>query len=814
MEVVLEDIDIASKLQCKHCGDTCVSDRWKRGSDIFCCNGCKTVFEIINDNELDFFYQLNSHAGISRNGIALTNYEYLDDPILVDKLASYVKDSNITVWLHLPSIHCSSCLWLLENISKLNIGINYSRVNFLEKRLLIQFDSDVISLRELVELLSQIGYAPQITLNDVDFDNNKLKDRSIYYKLGIAGFAFGNIMLLSFPEYLGLGNVDGLISQVISYLNILLILPVVFYCAKAYLKSAWRGVLHKHLNIDVPISLGILALFFKSLFDIFLGVGSGYLDSLAGLIFFLLIGKWFQNLTYDRIKFDLDYKSYFPIAASLVENKVEKKIGLEDIKNGNIIRIRHGELIPADGVLLSSKANIDYSFVTGESMPTSISQNNKVHSGGKVNGSFIEIEVQKTVASSYLTQLWNDASFKNVNSKGSISKINEIVSKYFTGTIVLISLIAFGFHSFYDISKAINVLATVLIIACPCAVALSMPFAFGNLIRLFGQRKIYFKNTHVIENCSKVNCLVFDKTGTITETSEKSLEYFGKELNEFEKRMIASLANCSTHALSKMIVCYFNQSNFNSVENFIEESGLGIKGTINEFEIKIGSNRFIDVKESKIFKAQIHLPEASNVFIEINGELVGAFVLKSNFRKKLHRVLKEFYKDYEINLISGDNSNDREDLLGVFKNWKSLHFQKSPFQKLSYIKELQSQKYNIAMIGDGLNDAGALNQSNVGVSITHNTSSFAPACDIIIASDKFEKLPLIFSICKDAVKLIYISYSIALLYNAIGVYFAAQGLLSPVIAAVLMPLSSITVVLFGFLSTTFLFKSKFNSGGI
>ena len=292
---------------------------------------------------------------------------FLDDPEMLERLIDFRDGSIAKITFRLPQIHCSSCLWLLERLYHLNRGIMDSRVNFLQKRATITFNIESISLRELVALLADIGYKPDLQLDLAEGDDRQATDRTIYYQLGIAGFIFGNVMLFSFPEYLGLE--DSFFYRGFGYLNLLFSLPVVLYCARDYWRSALLGIRQRHLNIDVPITLGILALFLRSTYEILSGVGAGYLDSLAGLVFFLLIGKWFQQFTYDQLNFARDYRSYFPLSVSKKEAGAWRSIPLQKVVVGDILLVRNQELIPVDGKLLLQPAAIDYSFVTGENDP-------------------------------------------------------------------------------------------------------------------------------------------------------------------------------------------------------------------------------------------------------------------------------------------------------------------------------------------------------------------------------------------------------------------------------------------------------------
>ena len=286
---------------CYHCGEPCEEVEVRLEDKVFCCEGCKTVFEILNDNGLCRYYDLDENAGISLKGKAQEEYAFLNDPDVREKIIDFSDAHRTRVTFFMPQIHCASCIWLLENLYKLSPGVLASTVNFVKKEAYITFSEEEVSLRRVVELLASIGYAPAINLSNLDQADKPLTDRSFYYKLGIAGFAFGNIMLLSFPEYLGLDQgTDAYFVRVFGYLNILLALPVVFYSGRDYLQSAWLGLQQRMLNIDVPISIGILTLFGRSVFEILTHTGAGYLDSLAGLVFFLLIGKWFQQRTVVR----------------------------------------------------------------------------------------------------------------------------------------------------------------------------------------------------------------------------------------------------------------------------------------------------------------------------------------------------------------------------------------------------------------------------------------------------------------------------------------------------------------------------------
>lgn len=346
--------------KCYHCGELCEDELVEFDSKPFCCNGCKMVYEILNENDLCNYYDLQNTPGINLKSRNFDQkFGYLDNVDIQKKLLDFSSDSVNKITFFIPVIHCSSCIWLLEHLDRLREGITYSRVNFVRKEVSIDFDPVVISLKTIVELLATIGYEPEINLQNATKSKSKKENRKLYLQIGVAGFAFGNIMMLSFPEYFGFEGLDESVQSFITYINILISLPVVFYSASGYFISAYKGLQQKYINIDVPITIGVVALFVRSLYEILSQSGPGYLDSLAGLIFFLLIGKWFQSRTYDSLSFERDYKSYFPLAVSRISEDGSEMVQITELKENDLIEVRNQEIIPGDAELVSTEASID-----------------------------------------------------------------------------------------------------------------------------------------------------------------------------------------------------------------------------------------------------------------------------------------------------------------------------------------------------------------------------------------------------------------------------------------------------------------------
>ena len=774
---------------CFHCGNEIIKkDEVLFDEKKFCCNGCKTVYEIFSLNDLTCYYDFQSSPGATPQDIQ-GKYDFLDNEEIVNKLLDFQESNTHIVSLYIPHIHCSSCIWILENLQKLQSGINTSQVNFPEKKVRITYNSEKTTLKEIVYLLSAIGYEPYISLENFDEGKKKI-DRSLIYKIGVAFFCFGNIMLLSFPEYFEVE--EFWINQYRGFFRWLifaLALPSFFYSASGYYVSAWKSIKSGMLNIDIPIALGIIVMFVRSTVDIIFGYGQGFFDSMAGLVFFMLLGKLFQQKTYDFLSFERDYKSYFPIAITkILPNGTEESVQVYDIEKGDRLLIRNQELIPVDGILISENGSIDYSFVTGEAVAIEKKSGDKVFAGGKQIGKVIEIEVLFSVSQSYLTQLWsNDVFQKRVDQHH--KTVTDKISRYFTPALLVLAFISFIYWFFIDITTAFNVFTAILIVACPCALALTAPFTLGNVLRILGKRKFYLKNALVVEQLAKVDTIVFDKTGTITTNKKTSITYEGEALNDFDLKLLKNALRGSNHPLSRRLYDFLPNQEKIPTTSFEEVIGKGIFTTFDENTVKLGSSQFLaHMSENTHKKTKVH--------VEINGIYKGSYVFNNQYRKGLEQLFAELSKKYQLVILSGDNDGERKILEKMLPSNTVLVFNQKPEQKLQYIEQLQQNSRNVMMVGDGLNDAGALAQSNVGIVISENVNVFSPACDGIVDASKFESIGFLMNYSKNAMKTIYMSFGLSLLYNIVGLSYAVTGELAPVVAAIIMPLSTITIVSF------------------
>lgn len=781
-----------SPTTCQHCGDECTQVVYQEEQP-FCCQGCATVYDILHSNGLEKYYDIEQTPGISRSKASHQDFNYLTDAATEEKLVDYRDEQLSIITVALPQIHCSSCIWILENLGRLHEGVLNVRVNFLKKEAQVSYNHVLITTQKLFLLLAKIGYEPTISLASTQKKKEKPKNKRLLFQLGVAGFSFGNIMMMTLPEYFNTTSFQA--SEFRSFFAILCIflsLPVLLYSGIDYFKSATKSIHQKRLNIDVPIAMGMLVIFFTSIVQIVQQTGIGYLDSLSGLVFFLLLGKWFQAKSFHLISFDRDYQSYFPIAVARKENDSYTSVPLDQLQQGDIIQLKNSEVIPTDAKLLTDKTSVDFSFVTGESTPVTKNKGDLIYAGGRVIGKSITLEVEKEVSQSYLTNLWNNDVFLKPKTY-LLSHFVDRISQHFTLIIFMIALLAGSFWFFFDTNKLLYAFSSVLIIACPCALALSLPLTFGNAMRVLSKKNFYLKNIHVIDALSRIDTVVFDKTGTLTNGESSSINYHGNTLTEEQTTLLKSTLKQSTHPLGQAIFPTLVGDDIITPESFLEDAGRGLTARFDTHVVSVGLADYLSLPIEKD-------DTALKIHVLFDQVAIGYFTFSNEYRDEIQHLNEALSSHYNIAVLTGDNERERKNLTQLFPA-ADLQFNQSPHDKLAYLEQLNKEGKHVLMIGDGLNDAGALQQADVGLAVTENTMGFSPASDVIMSVKELHQLDHFLAYIKRTKKVVIINFIVSFLYNLIGLSFAVSGQLSPLIASILMPVSSVTVLLIALLGT-------------
>jgi Cu+-exporting ATPase len=765
---------------CRHCGDPCTD------GGAFCCRGCETVFSILESNGLDGFYACEIPPGVSQKAAAPRDgarFAALDDSALAARLIVFDDGQRARAVLGVPAIHCASCVWLLERLWKLDPGVVRAEVDLLRRTVTVDYRPAETTLRAIAEQLASLGYEPAITAEDAKAAPPRAR-RHLHLQLGVAGFAFGNMMLFSIPRYVNGGPLDPAFQRLFDLLNLVFALPVLFFSASGFFGTAWHAVRTRTMALDVPIALGLLALFVRSVADILLRRGEGFLDSFAGLVFFLLIARLFQQRMFERIAFDRTYRSFLPLTVRVERDGRLETVAVERLRAGDRIAIRAGEVVPADAVLLDAPGAVDYAFTTGESIPVAVAAAGTVRAGGRAAGGAMRLRLLRDVSGSDLARLWQNPVFGQPKRRW-LTDVNARFGAWFTGGAVLLA-VAGAVAWWPDAGASLSVATAVLIIACPCALTLSAPITLGTAAGLLGQRGLYLKDPAVALDLSRIDTVAFDKTGTLTSAAERpSLQRHGLDRDAW--RLVHAVAAASTHPASRAIATTDHAYGTDLVAtDVVEAPGRGIRGAVDGVSVAIGSAAFV----SAVTGTRCVGPEDAT-FVAA-GDARGWVRIASDARPGIEETARELSRAHEVCLLSGDHHGDRPRWERLFGG--RMWFRQSPGDKLSFVRNARRAGRRVLMVGDGLNDAGALAAADVGMAVSDLTACMAPACDAVIDGRRLVDLPAFLRYARRARQVVALCFLVSVAYNAIGLALALAGALTPLAAAVLMPVSSLTVL--------------------
>lgn len=801
---------------CKHCLQPCTQDSVSDDNGTFCCSGCQAVYNLINSHGLCDYYSMEEVA--SRPSLKLQSggkdYQWLNHEEVVQELGIITQGGVSNIEFHCPSIHCASCLYLLDNLHKFNSAIIKSQAVFNNRKVSVWFSPELINVSELAQILAGLGYPPVFeSAEDAAGNKNKVNREAsnrLLIRLGIAGFAAGNTMMLSFPAYFGIDSeVFYRYQWVFPVLNILLAGFSVGYSAGDWFVRSVRDLRNRKLSVDVPIAMAIGVLFLRSIADVALQAGPGFFDSLCGLIFLLLIGQWLQTRYYEGLEFEHSFSSFFPLMATIIEGSDERQILIKNLKAGHRIRLKAHELVPADAmVVFAEHALADQSFITGESRPGVLKPGDKVFSGTRLLTGKLELEVLKAANQSWLNRLWNQASEAGT-AKTEPTLFEKLFVKYFTAITFVVAFSALGYWLFNgEKTTAFNAFTAVLMVACPCAVTLAMPFSFNRALNHLAKSGFYARNATVVEKLAHINHWVFDKTGTLTQPfSDHKAENIWQPAPQAQPIPAAELyavvnkaAELGAHPLLWELVRVFPKlanptQNLLQVVEFEEIAGKGIKLKIQgRGTFHIGSAAFA-------FANRYVETSGSRVAISLNGEYLGSFILGHTLRSGAKNVLQTLEGDKTI--LTGDNEAgtklfQKPDMQDLNLN---IRFNQSPEAKRDFIGRLNEQGQSVMMIGDGLNDSPAMKSAGVSLALIDRENGFSPAADCITKATNLRHLPEWVKFSKETLSMVKIALGLSVVYNFIGVGLAAYGELSPLFAAIFMPLSSLSVVALGVVLT-------------
>ena len=773
---------------CRHCGDPCGTGAIRSTDGDFCCRGCERVFTVLQRAGLGAFYACQINPGLSQKEADRRDagrFTALDDPAAADRLITFNDGSVARVTFPVPAIHCSSCVWLLEQLWQFDPGILRTEVDLLRRAVHVDFHPGTTSLRKIAEQLAAVGYEPSISPEGTAAAVAASR-RTLYLQIGVAGFAFGNIMLFSIPRYANGAPLDPAFQRLFDALNIALAVPVLVFSAAPYFRTAWEAIRGRSMAIEVPVALGLAVLFVRSVFDIASGHSEGFLDSFAGLVFFLLLGRLFQHKVFDRIAFDRTYRSFLPLSVRVERPAATELVPLEQVQPGDCIEIRPHEVVPADAQLLGASAHVDYAFVTGEQAPVSVAHDEIVRAGGRATTDILRLRVLREVSHSHLARLWNNPIFSKTKSRW-LTDVGSRFGAWFT--IGAIAVAAAGAIAWWPNAAASASVATaVLIIACPCALTLSAPLTLGTAMGLLGRKGLYLKHPAVALDLSRIDVIAFDKTGTLTAGGQRRvLEASGLDPNGWA--LVRELALRSTHPVSRAIASYITPGSRTApvhVTELHDVPGDGISAVIDGVNVAIGRASFVH-------RTSTDSSDASLDRTCVRAGLGYGWVrLSSSIRPRVESAAQALARSHDVCLLSGDHDDERSHWKPIFGS--RMRFRQTPQDKLTFISETRAAGHRVLMVGDGLNDAGALAAADVGIAVSDETACIVPACDAVVSGDRLSELPAFLRYARRARAVVFACFLVSVLYNAGGLTLALRGQLTPLASAILMPVSSLTIV--------------------
>jgi len=780
------------EVKCSHCHLEFSEDVMIKDEELyFCCKGCQGVYNLIHDRDLESYYSKVGKTELAPPKETLLNSETFDGEAFQKQYIKNNRDGLSEISLIIEGIHCSACVWLNEQILYETDGIIEANINFSTNRAKIVFDKNIIKLSKIVDTIRAIGY-DAVPFEITETKKRLDKERKDYYiRLSVGIFSVMNIMWISIALYAGyFTGIEQNIKTVLNIAEWILSTPVLFFSGWIFFKGAYFGLKNRVVNMDILVASGSLLIYLYSIYITIFELGDAYFDSVAMIITFILVGKFLELLSKRNISESLDLiGKYQPIEVEKVDGT---KVSVENLQIGDKIVVKTGERVGVDGKIIKGSGTIDESTITGESLPVLKNIENRVLSGTLLIDGYLEIEVLKDYKNSHIAKLVGMLE-EAMNSKPNIENLANKLSGQFSITILTLSLLTFlGWAIFGDdLSFAFITAVSVLIIACPCALALATPIATLVGLNLGTKKGILFKEAKFLETMAKADILAIDKTGTITNGKPKVTDF--QKFQDFSEDRLFSLLKLSNHPISKGVLEYLGEKN--QVE-LSEVKTIPARGVIAKYQnIKILGGNAELLLENGVSNIPKIETTSSTFYYSENGIIKALFLLEDTLRNDAKIGIEKIQKlGIEITILSGDTKKSVSKIADEvqIENWKS---DLKPQDKLNWIKENQKKGKVVVMVGDGVNDILALASADIGIAMGSGTDIAMEVGDIVLQRDSINSLFDSFQISKRTFKLIKQNLSLSLIYNSITIPIAIAGFVIPLIASISMSFSSILVVL-------------------
>jgi P-type Cu2+ transporter len=795
---------------CAHCGLAVPAGRIELGREPqFCCDGCSSVYAILNGAGLGDYYKYQSANDATRTAASPSRrrFEELDEAAFQAEHCRANGDGTASVEFFLEGVHCSACVWLVERLARVAPAVVESRFDLTRSVLSVTWTSQDSPLSAVAKALDSLGYRPHPTSSTSLAAEQRKGDRALLLRLGIAGAAAGNVMLMALALYSG--KFSGMGPEYLTLFrwgSLVIATPTVFLTGSVFFRGAMAALRTRTPHMDLPVSLGIFAGYVGSAVNTWRAQGDIYFDSLCTLIFLLLVGRYLQRTHQRRSSKASELISALaPTTARLVDGATLRDVAASDVPLGALVEVLPGERIAVDGVVTYGTSAIDGSLLTGESVPQEATVGDRVHAGTINQVATLRVRVESTGAETRLGRLMHSVQVTQ-RERAPIVRLADRVAGYFVIGIVSVALGTLCWWLWQDPSHAIDHTVALLVVTCPCALGMATPLAVSAALRKAAAAGVLFKGGEFIEELARPGLIVFDKTGTLTEGRLDLVAWSGAE--SVKPLLRAAEAN-SGHPIARAIQRALPESTLACRER-IDVAG-GMRALVGRERLVIGSCGMV-VRELGSAPDWVHRLVRSHaaagrtpIVVAVNGEVSAVVAFADTLRADAERSLLQLSKlGFELAVLSGDHQQVVDSVvsqLGV--PFVSATGGASPESKLATVSRLRASGQRVFMVGDGVNDAAAMAAANVGIAVHGGAEACLAAADVFTTRGGIEPVARAARGSRRTVRVIRTGIALSLGYNVIGIALAVTGRLDPLLAAILMPLSSISVVTAALRARTF-----------
>ncbi|MFV2073228.1 MAG: heavy metal translocating P-type ATPase [Thermoanaerobaculales bacterium] len=798
-------------IECSHCGLPVPAGLVDPEAELqFCCSGCRVAWAVIHEHGLDSYYDIHTRVGAPEQAARHSGKSFaeFDDPAFHELYCLTDASGLATVELYLEGVHCAACVWLVEKLTVVVDGVAEVRLDLGRSLAHVTWDPEATGLSTVARFLDSIGYTPHPFRGVEARDMARREERALIIRIAVAGAVAGNVMLIAFALYGGrFHGISSQFEQLFRWLSLGLSLPSVGWCALVFYRGAWAALKTRILHMDLPIAIGILAGFTQGAINTLRGAGEIYFDSVTALIFFLLVGRFVQRRQQRAAASSTELLfSLAPSIARLMTPGGIREVPLEALAAGMVVEVRAGDSIPADGVIIEGSSTLDRSVLTGESLPAAAAVGDPVHSGTVNLSRRLLVEVRTTGEDTRVGRLMRLVE-EGAQRRAPVVLLADRISGWFVAVVLALASVTLAIWLYLDPEHAVEHAVALLIVSCPCALGLATPLAVSAAIGRAARKKILIKGGDALENLARPGRMILDKTGTLTEGRLAVIRWWG---DETVRPLVAAVEEVSAHPIARALSEAFAGEGKAAAADAHEIIGAGVTGIVAGRRIMVASPGHTEFEhgvlptEAAAAVSEFAGEGLSPVVVAVDGKVIAVAGIGDPLRPDTAAALDAIRnRGWQVEILSGDHPDVvRSILRDVDVELSAGRGGASPEDKLEVVREA-AETGSVVMVGDGVNDAAALAAATVGIGVHGGAEAALAAADVYLGRPGLAPVVDLLRGARRTFGVIRRNLVLSLTYNVVAVSFAMTGHMSPLLAAVLMPLSSMTVVLSSYKARTF-----------